>query len=107
MTEYRGRTSVEAVKHLQPHPEEAAHRSRACPTSAILKCRNRQQPISMGGRPEALEGRRMEPRHGSPACPTSARRSPKSATADFGCSRPSFETRRKDAALLRIEVVVC
>jgi hypothetical protein len=37
----------------------------------------------------------------SRACPTSARRSPKSATADFGCSRPSFETRRKDAALLR------
>src|SRR5258706_3375497 len=33
--------------------EEAALRSRACPTSAILKCRNRQQPISMGGR---LEG---------------------------------------------------
>src|SRR6266852_8920740 len=53
MTEYRGRTSVEAVKHLQPHPEEAAHRSRACPTSATPKCRNRQQPISMGGR---LEG---------------------------------------------------
>src|SRR5260370_27384748 len=36
-----------------PHPEEAAHRSRACPTSATLKCRNRQQPISMRGR---LEG---------------------------------------------------
>src|SRR5712675_3523611 len=32
---------------LGPHPEEAAHRSRACPTSATLKCRNRQQPISM------------------------------------------------------------
>src|SRR5258707_10371943 len=44
---------------LGPHPEEAAHRSRACPTSATLKCRNRQQPISMRGRPEALEGRRM------------------------------------------------
>src|SRR6267154_5941020 len=37
---------------LGPHPEEAAHRSRACPTSATLKCRNRQQPISMRGRPE-------------------------------------------------------
>src|SRR5260370_23869279 len=36
-----------------PHPEEAAHRSRACPTSATLKCRNRKQPISMRGR---LEG---------------------------------------------------
>src|SRR5260370_274395 len=44
---------------LRPHPEEGAHRSRACPTSATLKCRNRQQPISMRGRPEALEGRRM------------------------------------------------
>src|SRR5712671_48906 len=48
-------------EHKRPHPEEAAHRSRACPTSATLKCRNRQQPISMRGRPEAREGRRMDP----------------------------------------------
>src|SRR5258706_8708767 len=40
----------------------------------------------------------MDARHRSRACPTSARRSPKSATADFGCSRPSFETHRYDAA---------
>src|SRR5882762_2013614 len=46
-------------EHKIPHPEEAAHRSRACPTSATLKCRNRQQPISMRGRPEAPEGRRI------------------------------------------------
>src|SRR5260370_10045914 len=48
-----------AIVSHGPHPEEAAHRSRACPTSATLKCRNRQQPISMRGRPDALEGRRM------------------------------------------------
>src|SRR5712675_2783429 len=62
---------VEAVKHLSPHPEEAA---------------------LLGGRLEGwIHGTR------SRACPTSARRSPKSATADFGCSLPSFETRASKA----------
>src|SRR5258707_15499178 len=71
---------VEAVKHLSPHPEEAA---------------------PLGGRLEGwIHGTR------SRACPTSARRSPKSATADFGCSLPSFETRasfdKLRSALLRM-----
>src|SRR6266436_4108040 len=64
---------VEAVKHLSPHPEEAA---------------------LLGGRLEGwIHGTR------SRACPTSARRSPKSATADFGCSLPSFETRASKSAV--------
>src|SRR5712671_2414015 len=46
---------------LGPHPEEAAHRSRACPTSATLKCRNRQQPISMRGRLEGWPRARFSP----------------------------------------------
>src|SRR6266850_1749811 len=45
----------------RPHPEEAAHRSRACPTSATLKCRNRQQPISMRGRLEGWKHARHLP----------------------------------------------
>src|SRR6266436_9505736 len=70
----------EPVKYLQPHPEEAA---------------------LLGGRLEGLM-------HGtrSQACPTSARRSPKSAAADFGCSLPSFETRRKKCGAPQDEVRV-
>src|SRR6266478_9043430 len=68
----------EPVKYLQPHPEEAA---------------------LLGGRLEGwMHGTR------SRACPTSARRSPKSATADFGCSLPSFETRRKRCGAPQDEV---
>src|SRR5258708_26124549 len=59
--------SNDRIQTLGPHPEEAAHRSRVCPTSATLKCRNRQQPISMRGRLEALEGRRMAAGTISPA----------------------------------------
>src|SRR5262249_26949114 len=69
----------ERVKQFGPHPEERPPKS-GLPDFGSLKCRNRQQPISMGGRPEALEGRRM-------------------ATGTVGLS---FETRCKDSALLRM-----
>src|SRR6266478_6561377 len=70
----------EPVKYLQPHPEEAA---------------------LLGGRLEGwMHGTR------SRACPTSARRSPKSATADFGCSLPSFETPASRAPQDEVRIVL-
>src|SRR6267143_2827587 len=71
----------------------SAHRSRACPTSAIKKCRNRQQPISM----RAL--RRMAASNRNRLLPISAIFVPKSGRPDFGCRASILRDARKSALL--------